>query len=335
MSEAPEQWAFLSTGWRVAYTWAGCREGASKIFNDTVAEVLHHPGDGDLRTTITLFYTVLRKRALRYPARCELTGLAANLHGQPEPGRSAWTLLLLEALPSEDVEQILGLDQRRLAEAVQKSQDLLKADPTIETGPLLHELDLGPKGEKDVEEAARAMADKHDGQWISVRNPALIAVALGFLLMIGVLTWYFLGQAGTFPDDAMQVATLGALASPEQFDAVDSTTSQLQDWFMLKGFDNFHPAPGFEKYHAVGVRIFKYENEPIAQVLIPENTMFFYSFAAEPLGINVTPEKTWRIAELGRSVVAIREEKGVCFLISFRGKKEQMEQLLEKASKTP
>ncbi len=238
-------------------------------------------------------------------------------------------------MPPEDLEHVLGLDQRRLADVVEKARELVKADPTTEDSPSLQELDLGPKGEQDVEEAAKAMADKHEGQWISVRNPALIAVGLGFLLMIGVLTWYFLGRSGTFPDDAVQIVTQGGAAAPEQFDAVDSTTEQLQDWFMLKGFDNFHPAPGFEKYRAVGVRIFKFENVSVAQVLIPENTMFFYSFAAGPLGISVTPEKTWRIAELGRNVMAIREEKGVCFLISFRGKKEQLEQLLEKASKTP
>jgi hypothetical protein len=58
--------------------------------------------------------------------------------------------------------------------------------------------------------------------------------------------------------------------------------------------------------------------------------MYFYCFSSQPLGINVVPEGSWRITESDRSVLAIREEKGMCFLVAFRGSKRDMKGLLEK-----
>jgi hypothetical protein len=83
-------------------------------------------------------------------------------------------------------------------------------------------------------------------------------------------------------------------------------------------------------FDAVGVRLFTVDNEPVAQVLVPENVMYFYCFASQPFGINVVPEGSWRITEADRSVLAIREEKGMCFLIAFRGSKQDMKNLLER-----
>jgi hypothetical protein len=47
-------------------------------------------------------------------------------------------------------------------------------------------------------------------------------------------------------------------------------------------------------------------------------------------GISIAPEGSWRITEADRSVFAIREEKGMCFLIAFRGSKQQMKELLHR-----
>ena len=60
---------------------------------------------------------------------------------------------------------------------------------------------------------------------------------------------------------------------------------------------------------------------PSRKWLVPENIMYFYCFPSQPFGINVVPEGSWRITESDRSVLAIREEKGMCFLVAFRGSK--------------
>ena len=123
----------------------------------------------------------------------------------------------------------------------------------------------------------------------------------------------------------------GRQSDTQSVRSVEEKADGLQDWFTLKGFDNFRVPPEFAQFDVVGVRIFTVDNEPVAQVAVPENLMYFYCFSSQPLGINVVPEGSWRITESDRPVLAIREEKGMCFLVAFRGSKKDMKSLLEKA----
>ena len=126
MSDLPEEWVFLKTAWRFAFLLTGCREGTSKVFKDSVDELLRHPHPGDLERARQLFFTVVRRRGLKFAARCELQGMAAKLHELPEPGRSALALLYLDALPAVDIQRVLNIDERLLAEAMDKARSALR-----------------------------------------------------------------------------------------------------------------------------------------------------------------------------------------------------------------
>ena len=126
MSELPEDWVFVETAWRFALLLTGCHEGTSTVFKDSVEELLRHPHPGDLERTRQLFFTVVRRRSLRFPARCELNGTAAKLHELPEPGRSALALLYLGALPASDIQRVLNIDERGLADVVDKARSALR-----------------------------------------------------------------------------------------------------------------------------------------------------------------------------------------------------------------
>jgi hypothetical protein len=195
----------------------------------------------------------------------------------------------------------------------------------------LETIPLDANSRAQIDEAARAFAARRGIGRTQVGKHAAFAVGVGFLLLIGLLVWIFLGRAGSFPAEALKIAAAGAKATPNQFDPVEEKAGALQDWFVLKGFDNFHIPSAFAQFDVVGVRIFNVDNEQVAQVAVPQNVMYFYSFPAQPFGISVMPEGSWRITESDRSVLAIREEKGMCFLVSFRGSKEEMKGLLEKA----
>lgn len=184
-------------------------------------------------------------------------------------------------------------------------------------------------------EAARLLSSAQGEGRNPVKNPALIAVVLGFLLMVAVLVWNFMGRAGTFPEEAITIATDGAKMGAEKFDPVDEKAGELQDWFMLKGFDQFRVPAALENVEVVGVRLFKENDEPVAQILIPENHIYGYSFSAAPFGIDLVPEKAWRITEADRMAYAIRQEDGICFLLAFKGKKQNMQAFLQKHGALP
>lgn len=244
--------------------------------------------------------------------------------------KSARQVLLLRRPDGSDD----GDSRVRQARAVASGDPQLLAetsDAAALVGQLASELHALPSEETAVSEAARALAAKRSGERSPVSNPATIAVGVGFLLLIAVLVWNFLGRAGTFPDEAVKIATAGAKAGPEQFDPVEEKAGALQDWFALKGFDAFHIAPGLEGYDVVGVRIFKVDNELVAQAAVPENLMYFYSFPANAFGIDVSPEKAWRVTQADRTALALRQENGVCFLVAFRGTEAEMKAFLEKS----
>ncbi|CAN5444493.1 hypothetical protein BH09VER1_BH09VER1_54290 [soil metagenome] len=217
----------------------------------------------------------------------------------------------------------------REAFAVQRAAD--EAGAAVLLGIELEEADGAV-----VAEGAVALAAAHSGAGRNVvKNPATIAVGLGFLLMVAVLVWNFMGRAGTFPEEAIRIAMDGAKMGAEKFDPVEEKASGLQDWFMMKGFENFRVPAALESLDVVGVRIFKEDNEAVAQVLIAENRTYAYVFAGAPFGIDLVPEKAWRITEADRMVYAIRQEDGICFLLMFKGKKAQMEEFLKKHGAMP
>jgi DNA-directed RNA polymerase specialized sigma24 family protein len=128
MSDLPEDWVFLESAWRFALLLTGCHEGAAKIFKDSVDEVLHHPHPGDLERTRQLFFMIVRRRSLKYPARSELERTPARLHRVAEPGRSALALLYLGIFPAGDIQRVLNIDERLLAEAVATARSALREE---------------------------------------------------------------------------------------------------------------------------------------------------------------------------------------------------------------
>ncbi len=126
MSDVPEEWEFVETAWRFALLLTGCHEGTSTVFKDSVEELLRHPHPGDLERIRQLFFTVVWRRSLRFPARCELEGIAAKLHQLSEPGRSALALLYLDALPAADIQRVLNIDERLLAVALDQARCALR-----------------------------------------------------------------------------------------------------------------------------------------------------------------------------------------------------------------
>jgi hypothetical protein len=306
----------------------GCREGAQAAFKEAVAEIHRHPHAEEHERAVRLFYSTLRRRCLRFPARNELGATLTSLHQIAEPARSVVVLEGLKALPEADIQRVLEIDAKTLAK--------LREQTPVNT-PALDELrgiELPGEVQEQIDEAVQTLEVKSGRSIFS--NPATIAVGLGFLLLIAVIVWNVMGRAGTFPDEAVKIATSGGKASPDQFQPVENKVGDLDDWLMLKGFDSFRVPPGLENFVAAGVRIFKVENEPVAQAaIVSEKPMYFYSFASVPLGVSVVPEKTWRISEADHWVLAIREESGTCFLIAFRGTKPEMQRLLEKAGALP
>jgi len=221
-------------------------------------------------------------------------------------------------------------------EALAKSPALLAEyeaqvalDKTV--GSILTGVDLPPEVVGDIGAQAVAISAARSRRRFNLRDPAMLAVAIGFLLLVAILAWHFFGRAGVFPEEALTIATEGAKLRAEQFEVVEDKAGALEDWFVLKGFDRFHVPAKFADYQVAGARIFKIENRQVAVLAVPEDHMFFLIFDPAPLGVEIRPEGSWRIAEFDyKFAAAIREEKGMCFMVVIKGTKKDLSRLIEK-----
>lgn len=196
---------------------------------------------------------------------------------------------------------------------------------------MLSGLDIPPAVVADLDAQAAAISASRSGRSFNPRDPAMLAVAIGFLLLVAVLAWHFFGRAGVFPEEALTIATEGAKLRTEQFEVVEDKAGDLGDWFVLKGFDRFHVPAKFANSQVAGARIFKIESRPVAVLAVPENHLFFLVFDPAPLGIEIRPEGSWRIAEFDyKFAAAIREEKGMCFMVVIKGSAKDLARLIEK-----
>lgn len=109
----------------------------------------------------------------------------------------------------------------------------------------------------------------------------------------------------------------------------NDTAANLKDWFLVKyGLDDYFVPAGFENYQAAGVCLFKQDEEPVAQVAIPDHNMIFFSFKASDFGVTL-PNDEWHTFKDGPWVAAVQQHDDECFMVTFRGSSGDMDALLQ------
>ncbi len=311
----------LRVAYLLSWTLTGTEEGAGKSMCEAIKEVASHPAASDHQKRRQLLLSAVRRRSLKFPARNELPESLRELHMTPEPGRSVFALQeLLKGSHSSEAASLLGLDGRSANEAAQKIQGTLFHSSQI--ADELAQLEPTPTKECLLVINSFLNGTEHS----AVKNPATIAVGAAFLILIAVVVWQVTGKVGVFPEEAIKVATEARRATQESFSPVDAKLGTLPDWFAMQGFEGFQIPPGLENLDAVGVRTFSYDGAAVAQVAVlnDEKNLFVISFPAEAFEIRSLPSQTWQVSSSGRNAYAIREENGMCFLITFAGSESEM-----------
>lgn len=158
-------------------------------------------------------------------------------------------------------------------------------------------------------------------------DPAMMAAGFAFLVLVGLVVWIVMGNGGIFGGmaEVEKLARTGDNAGIEQFEPVETAAGTLGDWFMMQGFDGFKVPPGFENAKVVGVRLFDYENVPVAVAAIANPRSFIYVFRAEPLGLSLK-DGEWRVETYngGRHVLAVRQIGANAFMTTMQGSEQEM-----------
>ena len=161
----------------------------------------------------------------------------------------------------------------------------------------------------------------------------LLAVGIGLFLTICMLIFVISDRMNSF-DGADRIVDLLDSATNltgDEFEPVDATAGELEDWFFLKhGLEHYAVPKQFANIKTIGCRVFKFNGATVAQVMaVGDKQMLFYLFPSDDLGIKVKSGK-WEIVEGDSWVGGVTGMKDTCFLVSFHGTKDEMSAFLEK-----
>ena len=120
--------------------------------------------------------------------------------------------------------------------------------------------------------------------------------------------------------------------SGTELEPVTSTTGQLGDWFYMRGYEGFEAPVELATQPVIGSRVFKIDGRTVAQFAVgtPEALKcLVFQFHASEFGVQLPQDGDWKIIAGPEWVGAVRQHGDHCFLIVFRGGKEEMAGLSE------
>ena len=160
----------------------------------------------------------------------------------------------------------------------------------------------------------------------TLRHPAVLAIAFAFLVVLGVL---FLGvrkELEEFPGRELVVALVEGNGDGDWEPVSGARAGDLEDWFMLKGFDGFTVPPELENRPVSFCRVVMVEGQPVAQLNLEGGRLFV--LRGSDLGVR--PDASdWRFFAHANDVVGVRESGSICYVVVVAGEEPDLKQFLK------
>jgi hypothetical protein len=166
-------------------------------------------------------------------------------------------------------------------------------------------------------------------------QPVVLAIVIGAAVLLGWGGFTLWNNVHSFPgkESVMRMVEVNDEMTGMEMEQKKDSAGALNDWFFDKyGFEDYYLPPGFENYQTAGARLFKQDEEPVAQVAIPEHNMVFFSFKAEDFGLSL-PNDKWRTFADGEWIAAVVQHDEEAFMVTFRGSRGEMKALLKSKGK--
>jgi len=163
----------------------------------------------------------------------------------------------------------------------------------------------------------------------------VITMICGILSILGLLVYMELDSLAHFPgrEAAERMIDTTSGMSGIELEPVTSPAGQLGDWFLLHGLDFYAVPEEFAPLPAVGLRTFRMDEKPIAQVAIDNHSTILYTFRASDFGVDIPKKAEWTVFAHDGWAGAIRQKENTCYLVTFRGEPNEMQNFLRSLRK--
>ena len=159
-------------------------------------------------------------------------------------------------------------------------------------------------------------------------TPAILAALAGVLLFVGVIVFFIVESMSDFRgrESVEQMLVTTSRLSGGEFETIKTTTAQLADWLLLRGYEGYEAPPELAGVPVIGARVFTQEGKNIAQYLVDRHESVAWEFRASDFGVEAPTEG--QIIEKNGWVAAVRPGGEQCSVIAFRGSKAEMRTFL-------
>ncbi len=199
----------------------------------------------------------------------------------------------------------------------------------VQTAPVSTEISEWFRNEKLIPQSRRTWRK-------TVRNPAVLSVALAMLVIAGIVALTVMERMREFPGSgtARKLLTVASATRLAQLDPVEAEAGSLGDFFFMKyRLEHYDVAPEFASLRTSACRVFDDdEGHRVAQITVPENRMQFFLFPAARNPKSAKPQEFegWRYIEQEGWTGAVQVRAGVCFMAALRGDQKQLASYLSR-----
>ena len=167
-------------------------------------------------------------------------------------------------------------------------------------------------------------------------NPAMLAALAGVLLIVGVIVFLVLENMADFTGREAVEHMLDATTKMNgtELEAVTTTTTQLGDWFYMRGYEGYEMPPELAALPVNGSRVFRQDGKPVAQFIIEKHDSVLFDsvvfeFHAADFGVQLPADGDWQVLERDKWVAAVRQHGDHCYMIALRGVEADMRTFLQ------
>jgi hypothetical protein len=164
----------------------------------------------------------------------------------------------------------------------------------------------------------------------------LAAVSIGLIATIASIAYIVWDQMNSFSgaDQVIELLNSANALTGDEFEAVNTTTSNLKDWFFLKSDMHWFAVPKeFADTPTVGCRAFKFKGADIGQILAKDDKeVLMFLFHPADLAVKMRKGK-WVIIDGENWVGDVTAVEDCCFMVAFKGKHSDMQAYQDKKLK--
>ena len=162
-------------------------------------------------------------------------------------------------------------------------------------------------------------------------SPAMLSALAGVLLFVAVVIFLVLENMKDFAgrEEVQHMLDATTKMNGMEFEAVTTTTTQLGDWFYMRGYEGYEVPPELAALPVIGSRVFRQDGKPVAQFVVEKHDSVVFEFHAADFGVKLPADGEWQVLEQGGWAAAIRQHGDHCFMIAFRGVEADMRAFLQ------